>query len=294
MGGIVNSNSKKSLIAAGCVVGLALLGVTAMAVTGGTKQKEPEITETGEYESSEANAGGNYVVEEDNRDILTNSKGIKVGLLENAGGTEQMTEEELQAYMDSVNSGNSNYATMIDSSLSTMEENITNKITSDMQKEINSINKSIEGAKGINGKDGTPGRPGATGATGPVGPAGKTGATGATGKTGATGPAGPTGKTGATGMAGKDGINGTNGKDGKDGVNGVDGQDGEDGNSVFIKYASTKTGTGMKDTPDASTKYMGTYVGKTASTNPSDYQWAPYQSAHISYNEGTNTLTILQ
>lgn len=67
---------------------------------------------------------------------------------------------------------------------------------------------------------------------------------------------------------------------------------GNDGNSIFIMYSANPDGTDMKSVPDDSTKYMGTYTGKDASDDPSDYVWTRYSDATISYSDGT--LYIIQ
>lgn len=68
---------------------------------------------------------------------------------------------------------------------------------------------------------------------------------------------------------------------------------GEDGNSVFIMYSESPTGENMTETPTSSTKYMGTYTGKSASTNPADYTWAKYKDSSMVYSEEDNTLYII-
>ncbi len=110
------------------------------------------------------------------------------------------------------------------------------------------------------------------------------------------------------GVDGKDGIDGKDGRDGKDGIDGKDGRDGKDGadgasikgakgdagsngNSVFIRYSVTAGGSSMTEKPTTESKYMGTYVGKTASTKASDYTWTRYSDATISYSDGTLYIT---
>lgn len=72
------------------------------------------------------------------------------------------------------------------------------------------------------------------------------------------------------------------GEDGKDGNNGAQGERGEEGKtgntgkSVFIRYSEKENGERMTESPTAATKYMGTYTGTKASTNPSDYSWSQY------------------
>ncbi len=95
------------------------------------------------------------------------------------------------------------------------------------------------------------------------------------------------------------------GKDGKDGEAGAagergdEGKDGVSGKSVFIRYAENENGLNMTERPIASTKYMGTYSGTKASTNPSDYSWAQYvgsdgDSVWIRYAENANGLNMTE
>lgn len=66
---------------------------------------------------------------------------------------------------------------------------------------------------------------------------------------------------------------------------------GDDGNSVFIRYAENANGKGMTETPNNDTKYMGTYIGATASNDPEDYTWTRYSDATISFSNGTLYIT---
>ncbi len=93
------------------------------------------------------------------------------------------------------------------------------------------------------------------------------------------------------GTNGRGGRNGTDGKDGQDGKDGKDGKAGKDGDSIFIMYAETATGQNMTKTPTGDTKYMGTYVGASASSNAEDYTWTRYSDATISYSDGTLYIT---
>lgn len=100
--------------------------------------------------------------------------------------------------------------------------------------------------------------------------------------------------TSASGSNGANGRGGTNGKDGKDGQDGKDGKDGkagQNGDSVFIRYSEDSTGKNMTEKPTGSSKWMGTYVGANASTNPADYTWTRYSDATISYSDGTLYIT---
>lgn len=162
------------------------------------------------------------------------------------------------------------------------------------------------------------------------------------GPAGSPGPVGAPGKNGINGRDGKDGKNGKDGQDGEAGKNGKDGnnvfvrysasanganmttsptsdtkfigtytgktaatnpsqyawsqyigKDGQDGNSVFIRYSAEPNGANMTATPDSKTKYMGTFSGKAASENPSDYTWSQYKDSSMSYSEEDNTLYII-
>lgn len=66
------------------------------------------------------------------------------------------------------------------------------------------------------------------------------------------------------------------GKDGQAGERGEAGKSGAAGKSVWVRYAENASGVAMTDRPTADTKYMGTYTGAKASTNPSDYTWSKY------------------
>lgn len=96
----------------------------------------------------------------------------------------------------------------------------------------------------------------------------------------------------ANGASGKGGTNGKDGKDGQDGKDGKDGKAGQNGDSVFIRYSEESTGKDMTEKPTDASKWMGTYVGANASTNPADYTWTRYSDATISYSDGT--LYIIQ
>ena len=146
-----------------------------------------------------------------------------------------------------------------------------------------------EKTNGQNGLDGTDG----TGAYGKNGTDGQnsSGKDGNAGQNGSNVPGrdGIDGKDGRDGIDGKDGKNGRDGKDGKSvtGPKGDTGADGKDGNSLFVRYSSSASGAEMTEKPTATSKYMGTYVGQEASSNPSEYTWTRYSDATISYSDGT-------
>lgn len=86
-------------------------------------------------------------------------------------------------------------------------------------------------------------------------------------------------------------VAGEQGKDGRDGKDGKDGKDGATGKSVFFRYSESSSGTNMTEVPTSKTKYMGTYTGTQASTNPADYIWTRYSDATISFSDGTLYIT---
>lgn len=93
------------------------------------------------------------------------------------------------------------------------------------------------------------------------------------------------------GTNGRGGRNSTDGKDGQDGKDGKDGKAGRDGESIFIMYAADSSGKDMSKTPNSDTKYMGTYIGTSASSNAADYTWTRYSDATITYSDGTLYIT---
>ena len=97
----------------------------------------------------------------------------------------------------------------------------------------------------------------------------------------------------ANGVNGSNGnsAQASNGASGKGGTNGKDGKDGQDGDGVFIRYSEDSTGKNMTEKPTDLSKWMGTYVGANASTNPADYTWTRYSDATITYSDGTLYIT---
>lgn len=66
---------------------------------------------------------------------------------------------------------------------------------------------------------------------------------------------------------------------GTDGQPGLDGKDGNP-NYTWIKYSDNANGSGMYDTPKASTMYIGIAINKTTSqegTNPAQYTWSKFR-----------------
>lgn len=242
-------------------VGCSIVAVVAAAVllfTGGDKS----INNTREEEIVTKN-NSTYSLENTDSSMAQTVKGVKVGLLENTGGTGTMSEDELNQKYNNVNTTNTDYAEQVDSSLSGIKSSVIKAVLQEVEPKLTTMNNKIEGAKGVDGKDG------------------KTGATGATGATG------PAGKTGATGPQGKQGIQGEKGDAGKDG------QDGQDGKSVYIvysKYANGKDASGktsISKTPTTDCKYMGTTSSTTdpGTSDASAYTWTQYKESGMTMIE---------
>ena len=94
-------------------------------------------------------------------------------------------------------------------------------------------------------------------------------------------------------------IRESRGQDGKNGEKGIQGEQGEkgeggtNGKSIFVRYSENANGDGMTERPMSTSKYMGTYAGAKASTNPYDYSWSKYtgddgKSIFIRYSEKSN------
>lgn len=96
---------------------------------------------------------------------------------------------------------------------------------------------------------------------------------------------------GKNGRGGRNGTDGRDGSDGQDGKDGKDGKAGRDGDSIYIRYSAEPNGRDMTDKPTSDTKYMGTYTGASASSNPTDYTWTRYSDATITYSDGTLYIT---
>ena len=56
-------------------------------------------------------------------------------------------------------------------------------------------------------------------------------------------------------------------------------------------YSEESTGKNMTNKPTDSSKWMGTYIGANASSNPADYTWTRYSDATITYSDGTLYIT---
>lgn len=79
------------------------------------------------------------------------------------------------------------------------------------------------------------------------------------------------------------------------------GDKGDAGNPVWIRYATDIQGSGITNTPTEATKYIGFYIGATASANPADYTWSKYvgkqpstiviegTSFNITWDDGSTT-----
>lgn len=253
-------NSKKwkkpLLITAGSIATVAL-GIAGINII------NPNLlSSSGKYATSGnlADNNPNYVLDYDLNDskVKTNSKGIRVALLENTGETDGMTEEELLAAQLRVDENNGAFASSFSNSLTNMEDTITKNVVSELRDEYGKI---------TTGKPGTPGQKGADGLNGKDGRDGKDGKTGTTGATG---------QKGATGMQGATGATGKNGVDGKNGTN------------VYIAYAdsydtNTKAITGFSETVKTTSKYIGT-ICTTETTQPGaskagSYSWAIFRGS---------------
>lgn len=73
-------------------------------------------------------------------------------------------------------------------------------------------------------------------------------------------------------------------------VSAAQGVQGVGGNPVWVRYAQNNAGLGMSPTPTSETKYIGFYVGSTASEQGSAYTWSKYVGKQPSsvVIEGTN------
>jgi len=249
-----------SLALAGCGI-VAAIAVAVVFFAG--EDKTVNSTREEEYVTKNSST---YALETTDSSLARTTKGVKVGLLENTGGTETMSEDELNQKYDNVNKTNTDYAEQVDSSLSGIKSSVIKAVLQEVEPKLVTMNNKIEGAQGVDGKDG------------------KTGATGATGATG------PQGKTGATGPQGKQGIQGekgADGKDGQDGKDGLDGQDGLDGKSVYIVYSQYASGidengnVSISKTPTSDCKYMGTASATTdpGTSDAAVYTWTQYKES---------------
>lgn len=109
---------------------------------------------------------------------------------------------------------------------------------------------------------------------------GEKGDTGEQGIQGIQGEKGEDGHTPVKGVDyfdGEDGLQGEQGIQGPKGATGATGAKGDKGDNAYthIKYSANANGSGMVDTPTASTIYMGVYSGtsSTAPTTITSYKW---------------------
>jgi hypothetical protein len=88
------------------------------------------------------------------------------------------------------------------------------------------------------------------------------------------------GDTGPKGDAGDRGLQGLQGPQGDQGIQGPKGLDGKS-SYTHIAYATSSMGSGLSQTPTATTTYVGMYVDQTAtdSTDPSKYKWTLIKGA---------------
>lgn len=176
---------------------------------------------------------------------------------------EGMSDEEIEALAKSLGlSLDELYQLLENGSLDNKElEELLDKLKKELESELDKkIEKEIaDGIKGANGNNGTSGNNGSA--------------------------------SSASGSNGRGGTNGKDGKDGQDGKDGKDGKAGQNGDSVFIMYSEESTGKNMTNKPTDSSKWMGTYIGANASSNPADYTWTRYSDATITYSDGTLYIT---
>lgn len=103
---------------------------------------------------------------------------------------------------------------------------------STLEKRLDALPQSKDGAMGPQGEKGDPGahgEPGPRGADGPAGPRGEPGPQGEPGLPGEPGPPGAAGTQGEKGLDGRDGRDGVPGQMGEKGIDGKDGTNGRDG-----------------------------------------------------------------
>lgn len=179
---------------------------------------------------------------------------------------EGMSDEEIEALAKSLGlSLDELYQLLEKGSLGDKElAELLSKLKKELETEFDKkIEKEVaDGIKGANGNNGTSGNNGSSSSA-----------------------------SGSNGSNGRGGTNGKDGKDGQDGKDGKDGKAGQNGDSVFIMYSEESTGKNMTNKPTDSSKWMGTYIGANASSNPADYTWTRYSDATITYSDGTLYIT---
>ncbi|CAM3686961.1 hypothetical protein PMAG_a0396 [Pseudoalteromonas mariniglutinosa NCIMB 1770] len=87
-------------------------------------------------------------------------------------------------------------------------------------------------------------------------------------------------------------IKGEDGANGNDGVPGAKGADGQT-TYTWIVYSDNANGSGMYQTPNSNTKYIGIAVNKTTateSTNPANYTWSLFKGADG--QDGASSFTL--
>lgn len=198
------------------------------------------------------------------------------------------------------------------------------KQVQELQKNDQTLSNSIDKVASTAGKTGATGPQGARGEKGEKGDRGEAGQRGAQGNTGATGAQGARGEKGEKGDQGIQGQQGIQGMSvfvrysatstgsnmttsanadtkyigtyvGNNASNSPSdyswvkyvGTDGEAGASVWVRYASDATGADMSQSPTATSKYIGTYVGKEPSSLATDYSWVL-----LTGNDGKDGLTL--
>lgn len=281
-----NSKTQKILLGIGCI---AVLGIGGYIIG----QKVPSVPNAEIVPVEETMSNDGKISLSSAKGFNDKPKTMKVSLISDDENLTDDNEENNQTAIDLEAMRDEQIQSLLEENGLTMydyvnaKEKITDAVLLQIEKILKEYDEKIakveanQGKNGVDGKDGKDGAMGPAGIAGPAGPTGKTGATGATGKTGATG---ATGKTGATGSPGKDG------------------KDGEDGKSIFIRYSEQANGANMTLSPTANTKYIGTYEGTVASTDPTQYKWSKYvgkdgedgKSSFIRYSEsstGSNMTT---
>lgn len=207
-------------------------------------------------------------------ELLSMVEGMTDQELEELAKSMGISMEELQKLLESYQSDTDKET---DTKLKEMEEKLTREI------------REAEGEDGKDGKDGTQGERGEEGKTGNTGTAGKSVFIRYSEK--ASGEGMTERPTAATKYMGTyTGAKASSNPSDYSWSQYV-GNDGNDGNSVFIRYATSENGANMTKQPNSDTKYMGTYIGAKASTDPEDYTWTRYSDATISFSNGTLYIT---
>lgn len=225
---------------------------------------------------------------------------MKISIRANIRDNTELTPEELLAMIDGMSQKElEEFAQSMGVSVDDLKKEVESEVDSKITKLEKELTKElVETGRGKDGKDGAAGKNGTAGKAGADGKEGAAGKDGVNGKSvwiryaesaeGTSMTSSPTSNTKYMGT-----YTGT-----KASTNPSDyiwskyvGNDGNDGDSVWIRYAENANGKGMTKKPDEDTKYMGTYIGPQASTEPEDYTWTRYSDATISFSDGTLYIT---